>query len=54
MQGTESDRYIKTENMQNMLIMLMRAQGHFTQGIDTEGCINAEFSVVTSGERKGQ
>lgn len=61
MQVTESDvgnvsLYIKIENMQNsmhMFIMLMRTQGHFTQGTDTEGYINVELRrVVTSGERK--
>lgn len=55
MQVTESDignvsLYIKIETMQNnthMLIMLMRAQGHFTQGTNTEGYINAEFRRVS-------
>lgn len=36
-----------------MFIMLMRTQGHFTQGTDPEGYINAELRrVATSGERK--
>lgn len=61
MQVIESDvgnvpLHVKIGNMQSnmhMFIVLMRTQGHFTQGTDTEGCINAELRrVVTSGERK--